>query len=278
MKDADPFAYVGRSRSSDDIVTQQSVDRFVATLSEYVAAVDPQTAPLGYHWCIGNDILTQDELSEDGSTPGLVGPTRHNLPHRVWAGGTIDFHSPIPIGAKVRREERVLAVDTKAGRRGPVCLINLKVEYKTEERLCIEERRTLALINRRSRQGASAEEPKPPPGLVSASIRFDPDPVLLFRYSALTFNSHRIHFDRNYSSLVENVDGLVVQGPLQAAVLLNIGAKANSGSPRRFEYRNLGVLTDHPGSRIDVLQKVGSTVNTAIYDHQGMVTTIASAD
>ncbi|MDP9573982.1 UNVERIFIED_ORG: hydroxyacyl-ACP dehydratase HTD2-like protein with hotdog domain [Agrobacterium larrymoorei] len=171
-----------------------------------------------------------------------------------------------------------MTVNTKAGRRGPICLINLKVEYKTEERLCIEEWRTLALIDRQSHQGASAEEPKPAPGLVSASIRFDPDPVLLFRYSALTFNSHRIHFDRRYSSSVEKVDGLVVQGPLQATVLLNIGAKANSGGPRRFEYRNLRVLTDHPGSRIDMVQKVGSTVTTAIYDHQGMATTIASAD
>ena len=236
--------WVGRSEKVGDYLTNSLVDRFCATLDPFLW-LEGRGAPLGIHWCTTVSATHKSKLSEDGHAEkgDFLPPVR--LPARMWAGGEIIHHQRLSSDSPVTRISRVSDVVAKNGKSGPLIFVTVEQEFFSQDRLCISERQDLVF----------RDFPKTgnPPTSKSASQsdtnrgtqlgKLTPDPVLLFRYSALTFNSHRIHYDQDYARNTEGYVDLVVHGPLQATLLLNLAAKIAGQPPRRFSFRGLAPVT-----------------------------------
>ncbi len=176
--------------------------------------------PLG-HWLYFLPAARQSELGEDGHPHrgGLLPPVP--LPRRMWAGGEVRFAASLRIGGSISRRSTVSNVTAKMGSSGEMVFVTVGHEiFDADGALCIEERQDIVY---RGEATATAAAPVPPaaPRLAQMSRRIVADPVLLFRYSALTFNAHRIHYDRDYAREREGYPGLVVHGPLQATLLVD---------------------------------------------------------
>jgi 3-methylfumaryl-CoA hydratase len=169
------------------------------------------------------------------------------LPRRMWAGGELRLHGRLRVGDAVTRTSRIADVTLKEGRTGALCFVTVEHEITGPEGLAISERQDIVY------RGVEA---KTVPAAGAAPLRHGVpreaawrretgvDPVLLFRYSALTFNGHRIHYDRDYAVGVEAYRGLVVHGPLQATLLLDYAAEIFGKPPARFNFRGVSPLFD----------------------------------
>lgn len=233
--------WIGRSWEAEDIVTPRIVASFEATLGAHVARLDE--APPGLHWCLTPDIADARELGPDGhpAKGGFLPPVP--LPRRMWAGSDVRFLAPIHSGDTIRRRSTVRAIEEKQGRSGRLAFVTVLHEIANVAGPVIEEDQII--VYREPETGA------PPPPAQPAGPRpatpyertVDVDPVLLFRYSALTFNGHRIHYDAPYAKGVEHYSGLVIHGPLQATLLLNFAAVIAGRAPRRFSFRGVRPAT-----------------------------------
>jgi 3-methylfumaryl-CoA hydratase len=236
-------AWIGRTVEAEDIVTQRLVDGYRATLDPYLAVVAADQAPLGLHWCLAPPAAPMAELAPDGHrAKGLLLPLVA-LPRRMWAGGEVESLLPLEIGARVRRKSIIADIAFKQGRSGALCFVTVRHELETSAGLAIRERHDIVY-----REAASAKAAKPAPApeprrQATHSWSVTPTPVMLFRYSALTFNGHRIHYDHPYATGVEGYPGLVVHGPLQATLLFNLAATVGRKVPPYFRYRALAPLT-----------------------------------
>jgi 3-methylfumaryl-CoA hydratase len=235
--------WVGRSVEAEDIVTPRLLASFRATLSPHAADFfGEEIAPPGLHWCLTPDIADAGELGPDGhpARGGFLPPVP--LPRRMWAAGDIRFLAPIRGGDTIRRRSTVAAVEEKHGRTGTLVFVTVRHEMRNAAGPVIEEDQTLVY---RSAEAAPvppaspAEAPPDAPHQCTAMV----DPVLLFRYSALTFNGHRIHYDAPYVTEVEHYPGLVIHGPLQATLLMNYAAALAGKPPRRFGFRGVRAAT-----------------------------------
>jgi 3-methylfumaryl-CoA hydratase len=159
----------------------------------------------------------------------------------MWAGGDVTHIAPLKTGETITRRSSIRDTVAKQGRSGPLVFVIVEHEYLSGNRLCIREQQTIVY---REISAPRTVESAPDAG-DPATLRsiLTPDPVLLFRYSALTFNAHRIHYDHIYATETEAYSGLVVHGPLQATLLLNLAADALKTSPNRFSFRGLAPLT-----------------------------------
>jgi 3-methylfumaryl-CoA hydratase len=190
------------------------------------------TLPHGWHWLYFPEVVPQRFLGQDGHpAPGVTMPPV-SLPRRMWAGGRLLFDAKIALGTEARRVSTISAITPKRGRSGTLCFVTLEHEVFVEGRCALRE--TQRVLYREPR-AAHAPEPLPPPGTPDQTAVWDFDPVTLFRYSALTFNAHRIHYDVDYARAQEGYPGLVVQGPLLATVLMDLAARCGA-DPRMFEY------------------------------------------
>lgn len=235
--------WLGRSETRQDILTPGLIDRFRATLDPHLwgGAGD---VPLGIHWCLALDAVPTGSLSVDGhpSKGGFLPPVP--LPSRMWAGGDITHIAPLGVGQTVTRRSEIQEITAKQGRSGALIFVTIEHEYSNADRLCIRERQSIVYRGIASPQPARRLPDAPDmPGAGTFRSGLAPDPVLLFRYSALTFNAHRIHYDHVYATGTEGYRGLVVHGPLQATLLLNLAADALQGAPKRFAYRGLAPMT-----------------------------------
>jgi 3-methylfumaryl-CoA hydratase len=237
-------SWVGRTEVASDTITPWLVSAFRATLDEPSGAIgagDP--APQGIHWCLALPTVPMALIGEDGhpARGGFLPPVP--LPRRMWAGGRLSFHEPLQIGDLVTRTSTVKSVEMKEGRTG--ALVFVLVEHRVE---CP---RGLAIIEEHDIVYRGLDAPAVrPDGQVKvqeqADIRqsIDASPVLLFRYSALTFNGHRIHYDRPYVTQVEGYPGLIVHGPLQATLLIKLGNKLKGTPLSKFSFRAQKPLFD----------------------------------
>jgi 3-methylfumaryl-CoA hydratase len=258
---------VGRSAEAADLVGARLVASFRATLEPHLAPQPAGEAPLGIHWCLAPELAPMDCLGRDGHPAenefGLAPP----LPRRMWAGGALEFLAPIPPGAAIVRRSTFVGVSAKHGRSGPLCFLTLRHEFLVSGAVAVSERQDLVY---RGEAGTSAQpsmtNPAEPASATEMQWRMTPDPVLLFRYSALTFNGHRIHYDHPYATQVEGQEGLLVHGPLQATWLLNLAATLGGSCPRWFEYRLLSpLLCGRPCTAI-AWRSAAGLVETAIDD------------
>ncbi|WP_288580002.1 MaoC family dehydratase N-terminal domain-containing protein [uncultured Methylobacterium sp.] len=241
--------WIGRSREVEDVVTPRLVAEYRATLAPHLAPVASGDAPLALHWCLAPETPAADALGPDGHAAkgGFLPPVP--LPRRMWAGGEIETLAPLRIGDRVVRRETVSDVAVKHGRTGTLCFVTVRHEYETERGLAIRDRQDI-VYREASRPGDAAPAAKPVPAGDEAAWSVEANSVLLFRYSAMTFNGHRFHYDHPYATQVEGYPGLVVHGPMQASLLLNLAAQRLGRVPARFRYR--GVAPMIAGSRFAV--------------------------
>lgn len=235
--------WIGRSTEATDTVTAQLVKGLRATLFQEVGA--PRTgdaAPFTVHWCLAQPVFPMSMLGPDGhpTRGGFLPPVP--LPRRMWAGGEIEFLQPLQVGDESTRTSRIADVQVKTGSTGTLCFVSVEHSISSPRGTAIRERQDIVYREMTSSAPGNAKAPPPPPTAQHREIHVS-DPVLLFRYSALTFNGHRIHYDRNYVTEVEGYPGLIFHGPLQAALIIEMAAKLRGGkAPNKFTYRGLQPL------------------------------------
>lgn len=215
-------AWIGRTETARDLVTASPVARLAATLDRD----DPppkigDVLPPVWHWLFFLDAVPMRGLGPDGHAArgGFLPPVA--LPRRMWAGGRFRFPAPIRIGDEIERRSEVVDVSTKQGRSGPLVFCTVRHTISNGAGVCAVEEHDIVYRG----LPAHGEPPAPaqaPPGEAAFARNIAPDPVLLFRFSALTFNGHRIHYDHPYATKVEGYPGLIVHGPLLATLLLDL--------------------------------------------------------
>lgn len=232
--------WLGRTETKEDVLTPNLIDKFRATLNPHVWS-GAGDVPLGIHWCLALDAVSGSSLSEDGHPRrgGFLPPVP--LPARMWAGGELTNIKPLLIGRTVTRRSTITDITPKQGRSGTLVFVVVQHEYLNGAEVCIREKQTIVYRDITAPKSKKGPPVAPDPNTLRS--RLTPDPVLLFRYSALTFNAHRIHYDHIYATETETYSGLVVHGPLQATLLLNLAAAALKASPHKFTFRGLTPLT-----------------------------------
>ena len=242
--------WIGRSTEASDIVTAQLVKGLRATL--FLPVGEPKTgdaAPFTVHWCLAPAVVPASELGPDGhpARGGFLPPVP--LPRRMWAGGELEFFDTLRVGDEVKRTSRIKDVNLKSGSTGQLCFVAVDHELTTPRGTAIRERHDIVYRDVTAASPAPAKPAGPPPVAKHRETHFA-DPVLLFRYSALTFNGHRIHYDRDYVTKVEGYPGLIFHGPMQAALQIEFAAKLRGRVPKKFVYRGLQPLFE--GSEFSV--------------------------
>jgi len=243
--------WIGRSAQVSDTVTAQLTKGLRATL--FLEIGEPKlgdAAPITVHWCLGQPVVAMSELGPDGhpARGGFLPPVP--LPRRMWAGGELEFVDALRVGDEVTRTSRIADVTLKTGSTGTLCFVAVDHLIATSRGTAIRERQDIVYRNVSPAAAASAKPAAPPPAAQHRETHMA-DTVLLFRYSALTFNGHRIHHDRDYVTRVEGYPGLIFHGPMQAALLVEFAAKLRGGRvPNKFSYRGVQPLFE--GSEFSV--------------------------
>jgi 3-methylfumaryl-CoA hydratase len=238
-------AWTGRTETLTDVVTAAPMQMLRATL-DLPPDESLTTLPPLWHWLYFLPAARASELGPDGHPRrgGFLPPVP--LPRRMWAGGQLEFIRPLRVGDAIERQSTIDDVTFKSGRSGELCFVRVRHEVSSTRGLALREFHDIVYRpNPAPGTPATAGEPAPDP---SWSERIVPDDVLLFRYSALTFNGHRIHYDRRYVTEVEGYPGLIVHGPLLATLLAGLGGRQFAGrEPRSFTFRALKPVFDlHP--------------------------------
>ena len=234
--------WIGRHEAACDIVTAQLVKGLRATLFMDIGQPAPgDAAPLTVHWCLAQPVYPMSELGPDGhpSRGGFLPPVP--LPRRMWAGGEVEFVEPLRVGDEMARRSTIADVTMKRGSSGLLCFVAVEHVITTARGTAIRERQDIVYREMSAAPPPALVQPAAPP-TAQHRVSHRADPVLLFRYSALTFNGHRIHYDRDYVTQVEGYPGLIFHGPLQAALLVEFAAKLRGAAPKKFSYRGLQPL------------------------------------
>ncbi|NNB42210.1 transposase [Pseudomonas chlororaphis] len=234
----DPSAWIGRSQQARDLLSDNLLKRIAATFGEPVPAHGAALPPL-WQWCFFQEPLAESALGGDGhpARGGFLPPAANR--NRMWAGGRLEFFEPLRAGFDAHCLSTISHVEEKTGRTGALLFVTVRHEYSQDGRLAIREEQDIVY-----------REPSPPKQgsgepLLQGDWReaVEPSPTLLFRYSAVTFNGHRIHYDFPYVTETEGYPGLVVHGPLIATLSLRAFCRAHPGARlRRFSYRGLRPL------------------------------------
>ena len=221
-------AYIGRTDTGTDLVDAAMLHRMAATLG----VPTPDQVPPGWHWTLFQDWVPPDGLGPDGHPRrGGFLPPVHDLPRRMWAGGEVRLLAPLHAGDAVTRTSTIRSVQDKQGGTGRLVFVTVDHVITGPNGPAVEERQDLVY---RGAEGAAVKAADPAPPVAAGQDRtVHPDPVLLFRYSALTGNGHRIHYDADYVRGEEGYPGLIVHGPLQATWMAALPGVALS----RFSFR-----------------------------------------
>jgi 3-methylfumaryl-CoA hydratase len=227
-------AHVGRRETATDTVTAAPANLLQRTFGRREPDLGPgDSLPPGWQCLYFLPRFAPDALRPDGSPldTGVIPPMP--LPRRMFAGERFRFHRPLRIGETVRRETELADISAKTGGTGTLVFATVVQRIFAGDALAIEEeRRTVFREEVKAGERNQAPRREPAPDDVPWRRRIAPDPVLLFRFSALTFNSHRIHYDLPYARDIERYRGLVVHGPLMASLLLQL-----AGPLQRFAFR-----------------------------------------
>ncbi len=218
-------------------MTQRLVDEYGAALSPYLFDAGPGVAQPGLHFGLAPAMPLQKDTGPDGAErKGMFIPPIE-LPRRMWAGGSIETIRSLAVNAEVSRTSTISDIRFKQGSTGELCLISILHEISDAHGLAIRERQDLVY------RGPPASPPAPvgPDKDTGADWTIEASPLLLFRFSALTFNGHRIHYDLAHAA-EEGYPGLLVHGPMQAALMLNLASVRLGSVPPRFDYRCLAQL------------------------------------
>ncbi|MEM8577844.1 MAG: MaoC family dehydratase N-terminal domain-containing protein [Pseudomonadota bacterium] len=221
------------------------------------------------HWCAFPPEAHMSELQADGHPAvGSFLPSVH-LKRRMWAGGTLRFGRPLHVGEPLERRSRVRSIKAKDGRAGPMVFVTVDHAIYGAQGLAVTEQQDIVYLE--IPDSFTPPKKMPMPDAPVAQRRVDPTETLLFRYSALTFNAHRIHYDLPYAQEVEHYPGLVVHGPLQATLLMQLAVSTYGSTPDQFHFR--GVHPLFAGAPMDVVaveDSAGLLLFSGAEGHQGM--------
>ncbi len=239
----DPHAWVGRTEVSADIASRTALVQLAALLDRPLPEDDAVLSPTG-HWLQFTPRDPQSALGADGHPRlgGFLSPL--DLPRRMWAGSTIDYAAPIRPGQKLQRTTTIESITPKTGASGRLCFVVLRHDIAADGIHALTDRHTIVYREAAPRDPAAGSARRPPRPPTPTPDGWDwaelvaPDEVMLFRFSALTFNAHRIHYDLAYVTEVEGYPGLVIHGPLTATLLVSAFQKHRPAARiARFDFR-----------------------------------------
>jgi len=273
--------WIGRSEEKTDIVTAHLARGLRATLFMEIGEPKPgDAAPFTAHWCLAQPVYPMSQLGPDGhpTRGGFLPPVP--LPRRMWAGGELEFVEPLRVGDEMTRRSRISDVTMKTGSTGALCFVSVQHEISSPRGLAIRERQDIVYRDV-APAGQNTAPAKPAAPLPAAKHREShiADEVLLFRYSALTFNGHRIHYDRRYVTGVEGYPGLIVPGPLLATLLLDLlRHKMPDARVSNYQFRAIRPTFDiNPFHVCGEPLPDGKTFHLWARDHEGWLTMDATA-
>ena len=274
-------AWVGRSQTVHDTITATPVAALGATLDHPEAPVNPGLPlPPLWHWLYFLPLHRQSEIGPDGHAKrgGFLPPVP--LPRRMWAGSQFEFRAPVRVGDAVTRTSTIADVTQKEGRTGKLVFVKVRHELRCNGAADPALVEFHDIVYREAKRPGDVEPPPlPAPGGATWQRTIVPDDVLLFRYSALTFNGHRIHYDRRYVTEVEGYPGLIVHGPLIATLLMDLLRRhAPDADVAAFRFKAVRPTFDlHPFQVSGQLQEDGRSVRLWAQDHEGWLTMDAVA-
>jgi 3-methylfumaryl-CoA hydratase len=231
--------WIGRSEERHDRLDPARSRVLRAALGEAGPLPTGGRLPALHHWLYFWDARTPDATGPDGHPKRGGFLPNIALPRRMWAGGRLRFLAPLNFGDPVHRVSAIRSIETKTGRSGALVFVKIAHQILGPQGLAIEEEQDLVYRDA-GPSGGTASAPAPAADQAPDTLdSIDPDPVLLFRYSALTMNSHRIHYDQPYATGEEGYPALVVHGPLQATLLARLAARELGTDLSQFEFRGI---------------------------------------
>src|SRR5712671_1940891 len=238
--------WVGRTEAMDDLATLAPLRGLTATLDRDDPPQVGDAIPPCWHWLYFLPMHRQSGIGPDGHAKrgGFLPPVP--LPRRMWAGSQFEFRTPIRVGDRMSRTSTIDDVTAKEGRTGKLVFVKVRHELRCNG---AAEPALVEFHDIVYREAQRPDDVPPPPQKATVDAPWQreivPDDVLLFRYSALTFNGHRIHYDRKYVTEVEGYPGLIVHGPLIATLLLDLLRRKLPGAKvQRFGFRAVAPLFD----------------------------------
>ncbi len=229
--------WIGKIDNVTDYVTPIVEQRYRATLNMDIGnPKDGEPVTSGLHWMLGWNLVKNDELGVD-SHPALgefLPPVP--LPRRMWAGSEIKVLKPIRVGDKVVKQSTVADIQVKEGRTGLLCFVTAEYNFLVNDEVTINEKHNIVYRDI-SKSGGGSGYSKEIPEKADLSEKIFMHPTILFRYSAIGFVGHRIHYDHPYTVNEENYPGLIVHGPLQATYLLRAAEKLMGKQVKSFTHK-----------------------------------------
>lgn len=241
--------WIGRQERVIDTIDLELVRRMSATMDRTDTWHAGDFLPVAWHWLFFNEIGHQSKVGADGHPKRGTFLPPVTQPRRMWAGCRLEWKSAFRIGAVVEKESTILNVVTKMGKTGEMVFVTVRYVYREQGRVLLQEeqdivyradstdaeRQALTQLAARAAAGGKSVLPVRP---AAQSLRVTPDPVQLFRYSAVTFNGHRIHYDAPYAKDVERYPGLLVHGTLLATLLVEFlqSTVCPGNAVHRFEF------------------------------------------
>ena len=270
--------WIGRTETVHDHIGATQVGQMYATLDrDAPEQLAGSALPLAWHWMFFAAVVPHRDVGPDGHPKrgGFLPPVP--LPRRMWAGGRLTFDHELRVAGDIGRTSRITDVSVKQGRSGQMVFVTVEHEISDADGVAIKEEHDIVY-----RENPKPDDPRPQPRKApddeTFSREIDPDPVMLFRYSALTFNGHRIHYDRTYVTEVEGYPGLIVHGPLTATLLVELLRENLPDSRvRSFSFRAVRPLFDTNRFQVCGRQDNDGRVRLWTRDHEGWLTMEASA-
>ncbi|HJO12094.1 MAG: MaoC family dehydratase N-terminal domain-containing protein [Gammaproteobacteria bacterium] len=273
--------WIGNTQEQTDILTPAPVEAMAATLNRADMETIPGTAlPPLWHWLYFLAPAHHDQLAEDGHAKkgDFLPPVP--LPRRMWAGSLFEFHHPLSVGDHVQRKSTIKRIDIKKGRSGELAFVCVHHQISDSAGVAISEEHNIVYRDNPPQTSASSNstDGKTADKEAQHSKTITPDPVLLFRYSALTFNGHRIHYDRNYTTRFEGYPGLIVHGPLLAIFMVELlRERMPEVAMTGFQFRAMRPVFDINPFTVCLCQSSEERVELWVQDHDGLLCMQASA-
>ena len=233
--------WTGRREVKTDVLHATPARFMQATLGEEPSLGDSDTLPPSWHWMYFLEARPLGELGRDGHPKkgGFLPPVE--LPRRMWAGGRLRFHAPLLLGKGARKDSEITKISEKTGKSGQLVFVTVEHKVFQDGVLALSEDHDI--VYREDPRG-NDQAPEYPVAPASASVSevFAPSQVMMFRYSALTFNGHRVHYDVDYAREVEGYEGLVFHGPLSATLLAGLACRTVGKPLAAFQFRALAPI------------------------------------
>lgn len=269
--------WIGREQHKADTISPRLVESYNSIFNAEPNSKAGEIAPVGIQWCLAPDMAPMKELGPDGHPErgGFLPPIA--FPRRMWAGGNLTFSGAFRVGDEIVKHSVIKDVVLKTGRTGPLIFVTVHHDYEAPRGLVLSERQDIVYRERDGTPATSTPVSANAAPEADRIVAIDASTPLLFRYSAVTFNGHRIHYDFNYAANEEGYPGLIFHGPLQASYLLRMAVTSADGSlPRDFSFRSVKPL--YAGGHITANAKaLDGQISLWIADQQGQRTMEATA-